>query len=69
MSENYRCSLGTDAVTVVKMGNMYLLPVEVLSFYKTGLEEKNKCWEPDWEKKAATLFLCLLKYKLDLNTK
>lgn len=59
MSENYRHGLGTDAITVVKMRKMFLLPVEVLSFYKTRLEEKNKCWEPDWEKKAATLFLRL----------
>lgn len=59
MSENYRHNLETDAITVVKMGKMYFLPVEALSCYKRKLEENNKSWEPDWEKKAVILFLCL----------
>lgn len=61
MSENYRHNLETDAITVVKVGKMFFLPVEALSFYKSRLEENNKSWEPDWEKKAVTLFLCLQK--------
>lgn len=59
MSDNYRHSLETDAITCVKMGKMYLLPVEVLSFYKAGLEEGRKCWQPVWENKGSNFFLGL----------
>lgn len=46
---------------LLKWGKMFFLPVEALSFYKSRLEENYKSWEPDWEKKAVTLFLCLQK--------
>lgn len=47
MSENHRYSLEIAAITVVRMGKMYFLPAEALSFYKTKWVEKNKCWESD----------------------
>lgn len=59
MSENYRHTLETHAITIVKMGKMCFLPAEVLTFYKTKLEKRINVGNLTGEKKA--LFLCLQK--------